>query len=203
MSTDVLLDADVLPFLRKLLSECGRILKLVSGLQNPLRKELVEKLQGVCSRCDDSYAFVLARLGPVRKTGGPPARLARALRDFAGDKEIRARFKPEHLCGGAEHILDQLENNLHPLKYAIPLGKVRSLRKTMAEFRRYDDVIHDSVDDFLRSLNALADELDYPRAGDDPDERMHYVRTMIEEFEEDLSRTVRDIRDVKNSYLRP
>jgi hypothetical protein len=73
----------------------------------------------------------------------------------------------------------------------------------MAEFRRYDDVIRDSVDDFLRSLNALADELDYPRAGDDPDERMHYVRTMIEEFEEDLSRTVRDIRDVKNRYLRP
>jgi hypothetical protein len=137
----------------------------------------------------------------VRKAGGQPARLERALRDFAGDAEMRARFTPEHLCGEADYILDQLDNNLHPLKYAIPLGRVRSLRKTMAEFRRYDDVIRDSVDDFLRSLNALAYDLDYPHDGYDPDERMLYVRTMIEEFEDDLFQTVSDIRDVKNRYL--
>jgi len=201
MSTDVLLDRDVLPFLRKFIRECGRILKSISALQNPLRKELVEKLQGICSRCEDSYAFIVARLSAVRKAGGQPARLERALRDFAGDAEMRARFTPEHLCGEADYILDQLDNNLHPLKYAIPLGRVRSLRKTMAEFRRYDDVIRDSVDDFLRSLNALAYDLDYPHDGYDPDERMLYVRTMIEEFEDDLSQTVSDIRDVKNRYL--
>ena len=46
-----------------------------------------------------------------------------------------------------------------------------------------------------------ADDLDYPHDGYDPDERMLYVRTMIEEFEDDLSQTVSDIRDVKNRYL--
>ena len=43
--------------------------------------------------------------------------------------------------------------------------------------------------------------MDYPHDGYDPDERMLYVRTMIEEFEDDLSQTVSDIRDVKNRYL--
>jgi hypothetical protein len=196
-------DTNVFNFLRSFLSECGRIVKFGAGLQNPVRKELTEKLQGICLRCESSYSFVLSGLRPVKEAYGDQPRLAHALRDFAANQEIRDRFKPERFCGEADYILDKLSNNLEPLKYAIPLGKIQSLKRGMTEFQDYDSAMRNSFDEFARSLDGVASDLANPQLkGDDLAERMLYIRSVVEGFEDDLSKTVRDVRDVKNKYLR-
>src|SRR5207248_1983733 len=58
---------------------------------------VTEKLQGICSRCESSYSFVLSGLRPVKEAYGDQPRLAHALRGFAANQEIRDRFKPERL----------------------------------------------------------------------------------------------------------
>jgi hypothetical protein len=193
---------EVLPFLRSFASQAARVIKFCAGLQNPTRKELVDKLQGICSRSEDSYSFVLSKLRPVRDAYGDRTRLVQALRDFANDKNIRKKFKPEQLCGEADYILDKLANNLNPLKYSVPLGKINRLKHTMAQFQNYDGAIRDSFDLFARTLNYHADALANPQLQkDDVQERVLEIASDIEEFEDQLSNTVNEMGHIKDKYF--
>ncbi len=193
---------EVLQYLRSFVSESSSVIKFGAGLQNPTRKELVDQLQGICSRCESAYSSVLAKLRPVKDSYNDRDQLARALRDFANDPQTRDSFKPAQLCGEADHLLDRLTNNLDLLKYAIDVRKIKALKEGMAQFQNYDGAIYNAFDDFALSLDHLANDLsDKQLQGAAAVERMSYVRHVVEDFEDEISQTVRAVQDAKNRLL--
>src|SRR5262249_21373696 len=73
-------------------------------VQKTSRRALVKELQQVCERVDGGIAALSSALGPVRAAAakGPEA-FATALGNFDKDGKVRARFKPEGLCGEVDH----------------------------------------------------------------------------------------------------
>jgi hypothetical protein len=194
---------EVLQYLRNFVSESSRVIKFGAGLQNPTRKELVDQLQAICSRCESAYSSILAKLRPVKDSYNDREHLARALRDFANDPQTRDSFKPDQLCGEADHLLDRLTNNLDLLKYAIDVRKIKALKEGMAQFQNYDGAIYSAFDEFALSLDHLANDLsDQQLQGAAAVERMSYVRHVVEDFEDEISQTVRAVQDAKNRLLR-
>ena len=193
---------EVLRYLRNFVSDCSRIIEYGANLQNPVRAQLVLQLQEMCSRCEAAYSSVRSELRPIKESYRKRLQLVTALRTFSHNPIIRENFKPEKLCGEADIILDKLDNNLDSLKYSIQLRKIRSLRRGMRQFQDYDGAIYASFDDFVRSLDTLAAELDDPLLkGDALRERIQNVRSVIEDFEDELSKTVREVLTAKNRLL--
>jgi hypothetical protein len=194
---------EVLEYLRTFVSESSRVIKFGAGLQNPTRKELVDQLQGICSRCESAYSSILAKLGPVKDSYNDREQLAKALKTFARDPQAKDSFKPDQLCGEADRLLDRLNNNLDLLKYSIDVHKIEALKKGMARFQNYDGAIYSAFDAFALSLDRLASDLDNKQLkGAAAVERMSYVRHVVEDFEDEISQTVRAVQDAKNRLLR-
>ena len=186
--------------LRQAFDVLGRAIGLASETQGGARRELVDSLEQVASKCDDAYTNVRAALGPVRASYGDPASLAAALRAFAADAGVRRSIKPHQLCGEVTTLLDRLANNLDPLKYAIDVRKIKAVRASLGELHQLDYDIKDEYEEFTRDLEAVADQLDQA-TGDEVQERIGYVRQVIDAFDRELSELVTSVREAKDRAL--
>ena len=114
--------------LRQAFEVAGRAIGFASETQGGARRELVDSLEQVASKCDDAYTEVRTALRPVRDSYRDPAQLGAALRAFAADAHVRTSIKPHQLCGEVTALLDKLANNLDPLKWPYAFewgGRVR------------------------------------------------------------------------------
>ena len=189
----------VLSVLREFANQCSRLLSTAARLQTPARTQLVADLSGICDRCETAYGVVLQRLGPVEKTAyHNRLALVDAIRAFVGDTEVRANFKPSQLCGDAAILLDRLSNNLDSLKYSIDIRKISEVKATLTQFDNYDLAFYRSFDDFAMELDGIATNLADPSLSErDVLERMSYVRSVIDDFQDDLAETVRAVQNAK------
>jgi hypothetical protein len=190
----------VLNYLQNVLDACSKLVKFGAGIQNRAREELVADLQTICSNCEKSYSQMLVKLRPVKDSYQDTAALAKALRDFASDPEARAAFHPHSLCGDVDKLLFKLRNNLDPLKYSVDVRKIDDLRRELQLIGNYDGAIYASFDEFAGQLDNLSTELQgtRPEAGTD---RKEYVRHVIDDFEEELSRALESVRAAKGRIL--
>ncbi len=186
--------------LRQAFEVAGRAIGFAAETQGGARRELVDSLEAVASRCDDAYTGVRAALKPVRDGYRDPATLAAALRAFAADPEVRGSIKPHHLCGEVTTLLDKLANNLDPLKYAIDVRRIAAVRASLGELHQLDSDIKNEYEDFARALDDVADQLDQA-TGDEARERVAYVRQVIADFDRELSDLVTTVRDAKERAL--
>lgn len=185
----------VLDALRQSIKAAADVIKWGAGIQEAARKDLVTKLQAICSNIDAAYDAVLARLVPVKNAYNDPPALAKELRSLAADPATRSQFKPEHLCGEVDLLLTQLSSNLDPLKYSVDLRRIQGLRDYLLQFGNFDGAIFESYDDFTRQLDELATQIQNGRS--DPQERALYVRHVIEGFTEELRSTQAEMRAAK------
>jgi archaellum component FlaC len=186
--------------LRQAFEVAGRAIGFASEAQGGARRELVDSLEHVASRCDDAYTRVRAALGPVRDSYRDPLMLASALRAFAADADVRTSVKPHQLCGDVTALLDKLANNLDPLKYAIDVRRIKAVRESLGELHQLDYDIKNEYEEFTRDLDAVADQLD-TAIGDEARERIAYVRQVIADFDRELSDLVTSVRDAKDRAL--
>src|SRR3712207_6187319 len=135
---------DVLALLQRALETCARVIKVGAGIQENVRRSLVEDLQQICLRCEEALGAVLSRLQPVKDAYQSAPRLARELRTFAADTETRNSFKPEHLCGEIDNLIVRLESNLDPLKYSIDYGRLEEVHENLGYVGEFDDAIYRS-----------------------------------------------------------
>lgn len=190
---------EVLELLKRALKTCAGILRFGASLQEPARKELTADLQRICLNCEDAYSTVLKRLGPVKDAFHDPDRLAKELRDFAGDTQTRDAFKPEHLCGEIDHLIVRLESNLDPLKYSVDFSRLGEIRRNISLVGNYDLAIYSAYDDFARQLDDLATQFHDPAS--DANERALYARHVVTGFESDLRSAIDGIREAKQTIL--
>jgi hypothetical protein len=191
---------DVLEYLKQSINTCADILKWGANLQGSTRKSLVADLQSVCSNCEDAYGAVLERLVPVKNAFGDPTTLARELRNFAADQTVRRQFKPDHLCGNIDQLLQRLSNNLDPLKYSIDLRRIGELKSRFASYGNYDLQIYQSYDDFTHELDQLANQIGKPAF--DPHERAQYAEHAIEDFRSELRSALHTVRQAKADLIK-
>lgn len=171
-----------------------------SNTQGAARRELVDGLEHVASKCDDAYTSVRAALRPVRDSYRDPTQLASALRTFAADADVRTSIKPHQRCGEVTTLLDKLANNLDPLKYAIDVRKIRAVRASLGELHQLDYDIKNEYEEFTRDLDAVSDQLVHA-VGDEAQERIAYVRHVIADFDRELSDLVTSVREAKDRAL--
>jgi hypothetical protein len=122
---------EVLELLKRALNACARVVKVGAGIQEGVRKDLVEDLQRICLNCEKALDTVLARLRPIKDSYQSTPNLTKELRAFAADTETRNAFKPEHLCGDIDRLIVRLQSNLDPLKYSIDYTRIEEVRRNL------------------------------------------------------------------------
>jgi hypothetical protein len=165
--------------------------------QGTERRQLIADLQAICSRCEDAYAAVLKQLQPVKNSYGNRKALVKAMRMFAADDKTRSAFKPEHLCGEVDQLLQRLTSNVDWLKYSVDLREIERLRGAIARMGSYDGQLRDYYDDHTRAMDDIATQLQSKLPNKDAKERQAYARHVIEEFETDLRDTLKKIQKAK------
>ena len=190
---------EVLNVLKQAVKACAEVVKWGAGLQESTRKGLVVDLQGICSNCESAYDAVLTRLIPVKNAFAHPQQLAAELSAFATDATTRRQFKPEHLCGQVDQLLVRLASNLDPLKYSIDLRRINDLRQSLSRFGDVDGAIFQSYDELTTELGRIAGQIQDPAF--DGQERSHYARHVIQDFEADLRSAQTSMRDAKTQIL--
>lgn len=191
---------ETLVLLKRALKEAAEVLSFGAGIQKSARQQLVSDLHSVCGKCEDAYGTVLLKLRPVKDAFNDANTLSIELRNFATDMETRDRFKPEHLCGEVDNILDRLANNLDSLKYSIEWNRITSIRETLKGMGNYDAVIYASYDEFARGLDKIAGQL--VDSSQDSVERMEYAKKVVLEFEIELRSAIDEMRKSKDIVLR-
>jgi hypothetical protein len=202
---------DVLDYLKQSVNTCTAILKWGANMQGSTRKSLVVDLQSICSNCEDAYGAILERLVPVKNAFADPTTLARELRKFTADQTLRRQFKPNHLCGNIDQLLQRLANNLDPLKYSIDLRQIGELRNRFEAYGNYDLRISESYDEFTVQLDLVANQIGNPtlsarRQGRadpfDPRERAQYAEHVIEDFQTELRSALDTVRKAKADLIK-
>jgi Fe-S-cluster formation regulator IscX/YfhJ len=186
---------EILKILTNTIKTCAGVIKWGVGLQSSTRKQLVSDLQSICVNCDAAYDAILGRLTPVKNTFGDRERLAVELRAFAADSATRSQFKPEYLCSQIDHLLAQLSSNLDPLKYSVDHRRVTELRQSLMQLGNFDGALLRSYDELARQLDRIATEIQAQSA--DSQERCKYAQHVIQEFEDDLTSSLAEIREAK------
>lgn len=185
-------------FLGDALRTATRSIAYLWRTQGAERSQLISDLQAICSRCEDAYAAVLKQLRPVKNSYGDRKALANALRAFAADDKTRGAFKPEHLCGEVDQLLQRLSSNADWLKYSVDLRGIERLRGAIAGMGNYDGQLRDYYDDHTRAMDDIATQLQSKLESKDAKERLAYARHVVDEFESDLRDTLKKIREAKN-----
>jgi Fe-S-cluster formation regulator IscX/YfhJ len=190
---------EILKILTNTIKTCANVIKWGVGLQASTRKQLVSDLQSICVNCDAAYDAILGRLTPVKNTFGDRERLAVELRAFAADSATRSQFKPEYLCSQIDHLLAQLSSNLDPLKYSVDHRRVTELRQSLMQLGNFDGALLRSYDELARQLDRIATEIQAQSA--DSQERCKYAQHVIQEFEDDLTSSLAEIREAKSRLV--
>ena len=123
--------------------------------------------------------------------------MADAMRMFAADYETRKAFKPEHLCGEVDQLLQRLSSNADWLKYAVDLRGIERLRGAIRNMGSYDGELRDYYNDYTREMDQLATVLQSDLTDEDAKERLEYAQHIVDELERDLSETLDNMRDSK------
>ena len=190
---------ELVKYLERVVDVCSRVIRFGAGIQAQAQAELRNDLQAICTKVDDAYKQTLKMLRPVKDNYADQAKLASALRDFATDPTTRDAFKPEHLCGEVDMLLQKLESHLDPLKYAIDVRKIQTLHDEFGRIGNVDAAIYYEYDQFTRDLDDLATELQATRFTND---RKAYIQHIIRDFEDDLSDAAKTMREAKDRILR-
>ena len=161
----------VIDALKDALSTAGRVIASAAKVQGQARRELKDDLQRICSKCDAAYSAVLSRLAPVKNSYGDTAKLASELRAMAADQQTRNAFMPQHLCGETDALLMKLNDNLD-----------RQVLQTMA-----------SCELIVLRRNSTSTP--------PSNERIQYVREVIEDFETSLLEAIKQVREAKCKVL--
>ena len=186
---------EVLKILANTIKTCAGVIRWGVGLQESTRKQLVSDLQAICVNCDAAYDAILVRLVPVKNTFGDREKLAMELRAFAADSVTRSQFKPEYLCSQIDHLLAELSSNLDPLKYSVDHRRVTELQQSLMQLGNFDGALLRSYDELARQLDKIATEIQMQSA--DSQERCKYAQHVVQEFEDDLTSSLAEIREAK------
>jgi len=191
---------ETLQVLKRALSAAAEVLSFGAGIQKDARERLIADLHSICGKCEDAYGTVLLRLRPVKKAFGDPQLLASELLDLSTDQSTRDSFKPEHLCGEVDNLLDALANNLDALKYAVDWNRITAIKEGIRNIGNFDAAIFASYDQFARNLEGISTQLTDP--SEDSMERVAYARRVITEFEKELRDAIDGVRQCKDLVLR-
>jgi hypothetical protein len=190
---------EVLGYLKDVVRTCASILTWGANLQKGVRASLVEDLQSICSNCEDSFGAVLERLTPVKDAFSDPGKLQKELRKFAADKKIRDKFKPEHLCGAVDQLLQRMESNLDGLRYSVDINRIKELKRQFYFFVDYDQKVFQSYDELTTQLDHIATQM--TSYSFEPEERARYAQRVIEDFQSELRSTMDAIRQAKTDTI--
>jgi len=174
-----------------------RAIRTMAGAQNRTRSEIVGQLQAVCDRCDTAYATVLERLLPVKQSLGKLGDLASELRAFAADGQTRSAFKPQHLCGEVDQLLQRLASKLDMTVYSIDVQQIGGLRECLRMMGNYDGALWDYYDQHTREMDKLALAIEQGPA-DKAKEAIRLATHLIDGLQEDVSQTLDRIRSLKD-----
>jgi len=194
---------NALVILRNIFTEVGRVIKFGAGLQGDARKELADALVNICDKCDTAHSTVRQKLLVVKQNFDQEFNLAHAVREFAADPEARFAFKPEHLCGEIDYLLDKLKNNLDPLKYAIDVREIGMLHENLKQIGNYDLSILWQYNQFCQDIEDIANRLDdaLRNKTGEAEEIKAYLRHVITRFDQELFDTVMKVRSIKSQIL--
>lgn len=184
-------------FLGDALRTAVKALTFLWRTQDAERSQLIKDIHDICSRCEDAYGAVINRLPPIKDSYGNREALAKALRAFASDSETRSAFKPEHLCGEVDQILQRLRSNIDFLKYSVDIRAIDRLRGAIENMGSYDGQLRDYYDDHTKAMDDIATQLQSQLESQEMQERLSYARHVVEELEDDLSDTLKEIRKAK------
>jgi hypothetical protein len=190
---------ETLQILKRALKAISGVLAFGADIQKDARQKLIADLHSICGKCEDAYGTVLLRLKPIRKSFSDPQQLANELIDFSADQATRDSFKPEHLCGEVDLLLDSLSNNLDSLKYAVDWNRITTIKEGIRNIGNFDAAILGSYDQFTRDLNELSAQL--MDGNYDTTERVNYVKRVITEFEDELRDSIDSVRQCKDMVL--
>ena len=179
---------------------CARLIRSLPGIQSNARKRLVTELQGICSKCEDAYSALIARLLPIKAAYGDAKKLAEALRQFGADTKTRAAFKPEHLCGEIDHLLQELKSNLNALGYSVRWSGLETLDETLKRMGNYDSELYHQYDQFRFELDQIATELDRAKKKDQK-YWLRYVEDLVSDTEVELQNSITDMRRAKDQIV--
>lgn len=191
----------VLQILRNIVTECVKVITFGAKIQGDARAKLISGLQEICNNSEDSYAKVRLRLKPVKNAASDPKQLATALRDFAADLDTRLAFKPEHICGKIDVLLQAFESNLDPLKFSVDRTRIASIKQELQLIGNYDESIRQQYDQFTMAMDQLSYELEKNVAPAEIQETVSYIIQNITDFEKELSLTIECVRDAKKAII--
>ncbi|MDI9430260.1 MAG: hypothetical protein RBR19_16390 [Sedimentisphaerales bacterium] len=186
---------------REIINACKRILLFVPGLQTRTRTQLVNNLQSICDKCEGAYAAFRKRLAPVKASYANPRKLAKELRSFAADDTTRSAFKPDHLCGEIDHLLDALASWVSPLPFSVNLTGLGPMKTVLERIGNFDGALRHEYDEFTRELDAIAEHLETADPHDVPG-WVEYVKALVAETSAQLSNAVDDVHKAKAELLR-
>lgn len=186
---------------REIVRACKRILLFLPGLQTKARAKLVNDLQSICDKCEGAYAAFLQRLLPVKAACSDPHKLVVELRAFAADHVTRASFKPDHLCGEIDHLLDELESWVAPLGYSVNLTGLGAMKTILERLGSFDGALRHEYDEFTRELDGVARELETANPSDSR-RWIEYVEALMSETSAQLSEAVNDVHMAKSDLLK-
>lgn len=186
---------------KQVVDACMRAFGALAGLQSGTRKRLVKQLQQVCSKCDNAYSELLERLSPVKAAYRNPKKLAVELRSLAGDRQTRAKFKPEHLCSDIDQLIADFQNGLSGLKYSVRFFSLEELKDTLKSMGNYDQALYHQYDGFMTQMGSLATAIEKASA-DDRSRLADFARAEIAALERDLRDSIRDMRAAKDQIVR-
>ena len=180
---------------------CTRLIRCLPGIQHQARKRLVNDLQSICSKCEDAYSALLARLLPIKTAYSDPKNLVEQLRLFSADIGTRAAFKPEHLCGEIDHLLQELKSNLNSLGYSLRLSGLETLDETLRRMGNYDSELYHEYDQFRSELDDVATKISGSKKKADREQWLKYVEELIADTESELKQSVTNMRKAKDQIV--
>lgn len=188
-----------LPFLRRIVQECSKIIKAGSAIQEPQRQKLAKELQNICTDCQKSYETFVAQLAPIKKAYEDGPALVKQLQKFSSRPEYRSNFKPDKLCGNVAQLLTRLSSKLDPLIYSVALGRIKSLQQELENFQNYDQEFYRVFDEFATVLGRDAADLQTLLSSGESATKIKKLRSQIrkrvETLEDEVSKTLRKVTE--------
>jgi len=178
----------------------ARIVRAAAELQEPQRQRVVQSLEGICSRCEDSFTEISTRLKPVRDAYQDRTELVLQLREFCDDKNNPKIFKPSNLCGEIGQLLIDLQSWLNPLGYSWDVFQLCDLQRSLGHIGELDKDVFEEFYQFTKALRRGADEIEAAATQDWHGPR-DGIRRIVDDYLDDLEGTVRQVRDIKDNVL--
>lgn len=180
-----------------ILKESGKALMYLALVQNTERERLRRSLIEICNKCEDVFEEYLSTSEIIRASFSDDQKLLDTVSDFVHNDILIDKFNPDHLCSEITILLDDLKNNLSPLKYSVAVNKIDLLKAELGTMHQFDIDLNTQYYMLRQELQDLCNDFRIERK----ELSAQIIKDTLNDFRDSLKSVLDSVRATRKSVL--